>query len=201
MFHRNLPVFCGIANILCSRSLDIRKAHLQCRDDVLGLVEAQSGLSEVSNPVRIRNRNRCRLLWRAYDLRHDRSLAERSNYFVLVAMPDKHQRIALLGKLYGFHMYLGDQRAGRIDHAQSSLLAGFADLRGNSVPAINYPLPIGDLFHAVHEYRALALKFFDYKAVVDDLLAHVDRRPERLKGDPDNINGTDDPGAKTSRFQ
>ena len=36
--------------------------------------------------------------------------------FVVVAVADKHQRIALLGELYGLKVHFGDKRAGGVNH-------------------------------------------------------------------------------------
>src|SRR5262249_10928785 len=87
------------------------------------------------------------------------------------------------------------------DHSQTALLAGAADLGRNTVGAINDTLAFRDFVNRVNEDGALALELFDYKAVVHDLFADVDRRPEGFEGNADDINGADDAGAKASGFQ
>jgi len=44
----------------------------------------------------------------------------------MVAVTDQNQRIPLFGELYRFHVDFGDQGTGRVNHAQSALLAGLA---------------------------------------------------------------------------
>jgi hypothetical protein len=69
------------------------------------------------------------------------------------------------------------------------------------VRAVDDALALGDLVHRVNENGTLALKFFDHKAVVDDLFADVNWRPEGLKGNPDNVDGSHYARAKAARLQ
>jgi hypothetical protein len=54
----------------------------------------------------------------------------------------------------------------------------FANFRGYSVRAINDAFAVGHFVFAIDEDRTLAAQFFDHKAVVDNLLAHIDRWSE-----------------------
>jgi hypothetical protein len=67
--------------------------------------------------------------------------------------------------------------------------------------AVNHTLALRHLVHAVHKNRALVLQFLHHEPVVDNLLAHINRRPKCLQRDPDNVNGPDHPGAEPTRFQ
>ena len=119
----------------------------------------------------------------------------------MIVVADQDQRIAFLGKLHRFHMHLGDQRAGGVDHAQAAPGAVLADLGRNSVGAVDHALAVGNFVLAVDEDRALAAQFVHHKAVVDDLFAHVDRGPERLQRDADDIDGPHHSGAKAPRLE
>src|ERR1700733_1181739 len=67
--------------------------------------------------------------------------------------------------------------------------------------AVDHTLAIGDFILAVHEDRALPAQLVYHKAVVDDLLAHVNRRAEGLQRDADNINRPHDTSAEPPRLQ
>ena len=119
----------------------------------------------------------------------------------MVPVADQDQRVPFFGELDGFHVDLCDQRTSRVDHAKLAAFAGFADFRRNSVRGVDYRSPCGNLFNAVHEDRALLLQFLDNVAVVDDLLADIDRRAEGLKGDANDIDGPHDTRAESAGFQ
>ena len=119
----------------------------------------------------------------------------------MILVADQDQRITFLGKLDGLDVDLGHQRTGGVNHAQAALHAVLADFGRNPVRAVNDALAIGDFVLAVDKDRALAAQFVHHKAVVDDLLAHVDGRPERLESDADNINGANHSGTKSARLQ
>src|SRR4029077_4816528 len=116
-------------------------------------------------------------------------------------MADENQRVAFLGKLDGLDVHLGDEWAGSVDDAQLAFFAGFADLRRNPVGAVDYALPFRNFINAINEDGAFLLEFFDHEPVVDDFLADIDWRPERLECDADDVDGTDHPGAKSTGLQ
>ena len=120
---------------------------------------------------------------------------------VVIPMTDQNQRIAFLGKLHGLDVDLGHQGASCIDHAQPAPGAVLAHFGGDSVRAINNPLAVGHLVFAIDEHRSLAAQFLHDKAVVDDFLADIDRRPKRLERDAHHIDGADHARAESTRFQ
>ena len=83
---------------------------------------------------------------------------------------------------------------GRNDHAV------LTDFGRDSVCAVDDALAVGHFVFAVDKNRAFAAQFVHHKAVVDDLLAHIDGRAKRLKGDADNIDGPYHAGAESPRF-
>src|SRR5260370_1413781 len=99
------------------------------------------------------------------------------------------------------HVDLGHKRTRRINHPQTTGGAGFPDFGRNSVSAVNYTLAIRNFLDTVDENCALALQLFHHKTVMDNLLAHINRRTKRLKRDADNINSPHHSRAKPPRFQ
>ena len=61
------------------------------------------------------------------------------------------------------------------------------------------PVAIGDFVELVDEDRAFALQIVDHKFVVDDLMAHIDRRAIKRQRPLDNVDGPHHAGAKTAR--
>src|SRR6185312_15766909 len=102
MFYRGLPIFRGITNVLRMRSGNVRKFLFERRNDVASFVQAQSGLRKISHAIGIWDRKRFHFFGRSYQLRYDWRLAQRSDHFIVIAMTDQDERIAILGKLHGF---------------------------------------------------------------------------------------------------
>src|SRR2546426_485726 len=50
-----------------------------------------------------------------------------------------------------------------------------SDFRRYSVRTVDDPLAGRDFLHTIDENRPFGLEFLDHEAVVDDLLAHIDR--------------------------
>ena len=170
-------------------------------NDVAGLVQAQRGLGQIGDPGGIGHGHRGDFRRRTDDLRHRRSLSQRADHLIVIAVANQDQRIAFPGELHCLDVDLGDQRAGGVNDAKLPQLAVLAHFGRHAVGAVDNPLTLGNFVHVVHENGALVLQFLDDEAVVDDLLAHVDRRAEGLQRDPDNINGPHHPGAESARLQ
>src|SRR5215813_3261492 len=200
-FHSHLPIFGRVTDILCVRALDVGEFLLEGRNDVLGLVETQGRLRQVRHTVRVRYAKRFDLRWGSNDLRDGRGFAQRSDDLVVIAVANEDERITVFGKLDGLDVNFCDQRASRVDNAQFPLLAGLADLGRNPVSAVDYALPCRNFVNAVDKDGALLLEFLDHEAVVDDFLADVDRRPEGLKRDADDIDSANYPGTEPTGFQ
>ena len=134
-------------------------------------------------------------------LRYQRGLAQRADDFIVIAMSNQDERITFAGKLDRFHVNLGHQRTGCVDHAQLAQLALLANLGSDSVRAVDHALAGRNLLYAVDKDGALGGKLVDHIAVVYDFFAHVDRCAEGFKSDADNIDGAHHSGAKAPRLQ
>src|SRR5258708_7324848 len=201
MFHRDVAVLSGVANVLRMRAFDVRELPLQRFDNIFGFVQAQGGLGEVRTPIGARDGQSLYLGGRSDDLGNRWGLASRADDFVVIAMADQYERVAFFGKLNRFNVNLGDQRAGGIDHAQPALFAGTAHFGRDAVGAVNHALAGRNFIHRVNKNGAFALQFFHHETVVHDLFADVDRRAEGLKGDADDVDGSHYAGAKAARLE
>src|SRR5215471_12282860 len=201
VLHRHLAIFCGVANVLRGRALDVWELRGQSGDDVARFIKAEGRLGQVRDAVGIGDRNRLDFRGRTDNLCHSRRLAQRTDDLIMIAVPDQDQRISLLGKLDRLDVHLCDQRAGGVDHAELANFAARADFGRNAVGAVNDAFAFGDLVDAVDEDRTLLLQFFDYETVVNDLLADVNRRPKGFERNTNNIDRAHHPGAETPRLQ
>ena len=170
-------------------------------DYMAGFIQAQSRLRQVGHAVRIGHVQIIHVLGCIHHLGHQRSFAQRADDLVMIAVADQDQRIAFAGELHRLDVDLGHQRAGRVNHPQLAQLAGLPHLGRDAVGAVNHPLAGRNFVHAVDKNGALGGQLVHHVAVMDDLLAHVDRRAEGFQGNADNVDGPHHSGAKASRLQ
>src|SRR5205823_11429464 len=137
----------------------------------------------------------------SHHLSYQRRLAQRADDFIVIAMADENDGIGLAGVLDRFNVDFSNQRAGGINHAKIAFLAGLANLWRNAVGAVDDALTWGDLFHAIYEHRSFGGKFIYHVAVVNNLLAHVDRRAKGIERDFYDVNCPDYAGAKAPRLK
>src|SRR5438552_3130539 len=119
----------------------------------------------------------------------------------MVAVTDQNQRIALASELHCFNVDLRDQGASRVNHTQFAELTLLPHFRGDAVRAVNDPLALRNLAHAVNKDCAFLLEFLYNKPVVDDLLADVDGRSKGFQCDPDNVDGPHHSSAESTWLQ
>jgi len=94
---------------------------------------------------------------------------------------------------------LGYQGARRIYIGQPTILRRRWNGLRNAVRRENdWPI-VRHLVELVDEDGAHGLQSFDHKAIMDDLVAHVDRRPKPLERQLDDLYCAVDAGAKSSR--
>ena len=98
-----------------------------------------------------------------------------------------------------FHVNLGHQRTGRIEHGKAALFRFFLDRARYAMRAENHGRAIRHFGEFFNEHRAHVLQPVNDKAVMHDLVAHIDRRTElddRLLDDLDRPidAGTEPPG-------
>ena len=117
---------------------------------------------------------------------------------VVVGVADQDDRVALARVADRLEVHLGDERAGRVDHAQPAPLGLLAHRRRDAVGAEDHGGVVGHLVQLVDEVRALGAQRLHHVAVVDDLLAHVDRRGAHLQRELDDVDRAVDAGAEAA---
>ena len=73
-------------------------------------------------------------------------------------------------------------------------------IRGNAVRAENGDRAVGHFLEVFDENGSPCRQFIDYKPVVDDFLPYVNRCAEPFQRNFDNIDCSNNTGAKASRF-
>ena len=95
----------------------------------------------------------------------------------MAGMADQDDVVIPLGIALAFLVYLADQGTGGVYDLQAALVGVMLDLLGDAMGAENRDRAFRDLVHLFDETRTARLQAFDDPFVVDDLVAHVDRRP------------------------
>ena len=67
--------------------------------------------------------------------------------------------------------------------------------------AVDHAFALRDFVHRINENGSLAGKLLNHETVVNDFLANVNRRPERLERNADDINRAHHSGTKSSGLQ
>ena len=113
-------------------------------------------------------------------------------------MADEDHILVVLGMSCDFHMHLGDQRAGGIEHFQVALPGFLLHAHRHPVGAEDHRGVIRDLVELLDEDRALAAQVFDHEAVVHDLMPDVDGRTEQFQRALDDLDRTIDAGTESA---
>ena len=109
--------------------------------------------------------------------------------------------MVVLGELLCFQVDLGYEGAGGVDHLESAAL-GLVPYGGrNPMSAEDDAAVRRDFGQFLDEDSSRVAEFLDDVAVVNDLLANVDRGSEQVESNLDYVNRPDDTGAKAARRQ
>ena len=114
-------------------------------------------------------------------------------------MSDHDDFAALLAHLGHLDVHLGYQRTGGIEHIESPGRGFRADALRNAMRREHDGRPLGNLGQFLDEHRALLLQVVDDKFVVDDFVAHIDRRAMLRQCPLHDRDGTVDTRTKTAR--
>ena len=98
-------------------------------------------------------------------------------------------------------MNLGDQRTGGVDNRQPAFLTLPAHFGGHAVRAENRPRAVRHLVQFLDENRAQFAQFLHDVLVVNDFLAHINRRPVQIQRDFHDVDGPHHAGAESTGLE
>jgi hypothetical protein len=118
----------------------------------------------------------------------------------MARVADQHDLAAAAVVDLGLAMHLGHQRAGGVEREQVAAGGGFGHRLGDAVGGEDHGcLGVRDFVEFLDEDRALGLEALDHIAIVDDLVAHIDRRSIEGEGALDRIDRSHHAGAESAR--
>ena len=135
-----------------------------------GVVDAERRLRQVGHLGGIRDLQPVDVLDRL-DQRHlVGRFAQRADDFVVVAMPDQHDRVAFAGETDRFQVHLANQRTGGVDHVQVAAVGFVLHVGRNAVGAVHQMAAGRHFVQPVDEHDSLPAKAVDHVPVVDDFV-------------------------------
>ena len=175
--------------------MDRGEAAAEDADDLRGLVDGERRLRDVGEPRVGGQVERLRLR----DVLHEHGrlgrLAHRADDLLVAGVADQDDRVAVRGVAPRLHVHLRHERAGRVDHVVAALGRRGVHGRRDAVRGVDDRRAGRRLRLGLDEDRAARLEVADDVDVVDDLLAHVDRRAVVLERELDRLDRALDAGA------
>ena len=126
--------------------------------------------------------------------------AERALHFFVAGVADEDHGAAFVIVFFDFEMDLGDERAGGVDNAQLAVFGAVPFAGRDAMRAENDALAGRHLVEALDKNRAFAFQRLEHEAVVNDLMAHIERASVGAQRAADGLDGTIDAGAKAARL-
>jgi hypothetical protein len=115
-------------------------------------------------------------------------------------MPYQNQRVSFAGKTNGFQMHLCDQRACRVNDAQSLAIGELMGLWWDAVGAENADGSIRHSLKALDKNNIALCEVLDYMTIVDNFVIDVDGRWKQLERALNNLHGPNHASAESSRI-
>ena len=198
--HGPLAVGGGVADVLVARAVDAGKAPLQHHDDGGGVGERERGLGRVGEPRGLGRGHRLGV-GHALD-QQDRAgchLPHGADHLGMAGMADQQDGAPGLVVALDLAVHLGDQRAGGIGEQQAATARLGRDRLGHAMGGEDDQPILGHLVQLLDEHGTQPAQLVHHMAVVDDLVADIDRCPVLAQGGLDHVDGALDAGAEAAR--
>jgi len=195
-----LPVLRRVADVVALRAADRRVARLERIHDRTRVVYRERGLRDIGDLPRIAHRKRGDIVHGLDQVHALRRLPHRALGLGVPAMPDHHHFESRGEHLRDLDMHLGHQRAGGVEHVQAARLGLAPYQLRHAVRAEDHRASGGNLVQLLYEDRPFGAQVLDHRAVVHDLVAHVDRRAVARERALDDLDRALDAGTKAARI-
>src|ERR1700710_312500 len=126
------------------------------------------------------------------------ALPHRAFHFGMALVANHHDVEAFLAHLRDFHMHLGHERAGGVEHAQFAGSRFRAHRLRHAVRTENQRTAFRRVCQVFNEHGAFLAQILDHIGVVHDLVTHVDRRTEQRDGPLHDLDCTIDTGTEAA---
>ena len=131
--------------------------------------------------------------------RASRQLADGADHLGMTGVADQDDRAAALVMNESLAVDLGHERAGRINGEEIALAGHLGNRLRHAVGREDHRRRSGgNLIEVVDEYRALGAQGIDNVAVVDNLVAHIDRRSVNRQRAFHRVDGAHHAGTETT---
>jgi len=125
-------------------------------------------------------------------------LAKSPDHLRMTGVTYEEDMAAVLDQPLSLAMDFRDERTGRIHELQAPVARVGGNGLGDAVRRKNDRSVIRNLIKLRHKNRAHVLEPIDHEAVMDDLVAHVDRGAETLERKLDDLDRAVDAGAEAT---
>ena len=169
-----LPVLSGVADVVAGRIHQQGKLGPQPVDGLQRLIDTEGGLAQPRHTGRIWQFEVGDLVGRFHHCDVVRRLARRALDLLMTRVANEQNVQSLAGESLGLLVHLGDQRAGGVDHLETSQPRLRMDGWRNTVRGEDHRRPLGHLRKFIDEDGTTVLQIFHHMTVVDDLLADID---------------------------
>ena len=190
-----------VANVLHFGATNIRKTCYYGLGNFCGVVHTQGGLRDYSEAFGLFGLNMGDICNIFNQINAIYQLAHRALNFRMAFMADHHEFITLFVQLGDFHMYLGHQRTSGIEHGKAALRSFCFHRFRYTMRAKNQGSTRRHIFEVFYEYGATAFEVIHHIGVMDDFMAHIDRRAKFQQRTVDDFNGTVNSCTKSSGFR
>ncbi len=175
---RSLAILRCVADVLGVGADDRREAGLQRFDDGARIVDAEGGLGDKGELVRVGDLEPHDLFRRRDQMHAAVNSPHRADDFRVSGMSDQDDLATLVGVALALDVHFRDQRASRVDDRKPAVGRAFLDRAGDPMRAENRDGALRDFVDLVDEMCALGAQALDNVAIVHDFVADIDRRTD-----------------------
>ncbi|KPY72158.1 Uncharacterized protein ALO45_05548 [Pseudomonas syringae pv. syringae] len=197
-----LTVLRGVADVVLARPANGRKTLAQGIDHPAGVIHGQGGLGHEGQGFRVAHLQAGNILFVLDQI--DRTavggvvLAHGAFDFRVTGVAYQDALAAITAVTGDLDMHLGHQRTGSIEHLQTTACRLGTNSLGNTVGAEDNDDVIRHLIQLFNEDRTARAQVFDDKFVVNDFMAHINRRTKHFQSAIDDFDRAVHSGTKAA---
>ncbi len=205
LLDRVLAVLGRVADVFLARCRERREALAQRRHHLRRVVDRERRLRHDREARRIAHLELRRIRHRLDEVDVAAMARIEAPHRALdlrvAGMADQDHVEAFARVLAHFHVDLGDERTGRVEHGEPAPRRFVLDRARHAMGAEDHGGAVRHRVELVHEHGAEIAQAIDDELVVDDLVPHVDRRTEKLDRPLHDVDRAIDARAESPRIR